>query len=178
MRRKYGDEQLVDAVRNHLHGHLFHSTDAANLGSISEHGLLSARAAEELGIAPVYPGGNALTQTMDAGAGLDNVVFLSFFNLGVMPKHENDRHRRRVLLKIDARILYSAGTQVALGRASRRSTNVHRAAAAFYKMDWAAIAGQVDENDLRERWRLFQVYDYEILVPNRVPPEFILGIVE
>ncbi len=40
---------------------------------------------------------------------------------------------------------------------------------AYYEMDWNVIFGKVDETDIHERWRFFEVCDYEALVPNRVP---------
>ncbi|WP_269930168.1 hypothetical protein [Aminobacter sp. HY435] len=118
---------------------------------------------------PVFPGGSGLTQQLDADRGLDDMVFLSFFNLGVMPKHNDAWRRRPVLLKIDARVLFLRGVQVALGRANRRSTRIYSAAMAYYEMDWNVIFGKVDETDIHERWRFFEVCDYEALVPNRVP---------
>jgi ssDNA thymidine ADP-ribosyltransferase, DarT len=147
----------------------------AHLASIEEHGLLSARAASDLGIVPDFPGGSRLTQILDADRRLDDMVFLSFFNRGVMPKHDDARLRRPVLLKIDARVLFRRGVQVALGRANRRSTMIYRAAGAYYKMDWNVIFGEADETNISERWRISQVFDYEVLVPNRVPVEYILG---
>lgn len=177
MRRKYGDEMLVEVVCNHLNGHLYHLTDEAHLASIEEHGLLSDRARQELGIVPAFPGGNGLTQTLDADRGLDDMVFLSFFNMGVMPKHDDARRRRRVLLKIDARALFLRGVKVALGRANRQNTKIYSAAGAFYKMDWEVISGQVNDTNvsIHQRWRLVEVCDYEVLVPSRVPIEYIIG---
>ncbi len=55
MRRKYGNEMLVETVCNNLNGHLYHMTDEAHLASIEEHGLLSARGARNLGIVKAYP---------------------------------------------------------------------------------------------------------------------------
>lgn len=176
MRRKYGNEMLVEAVCNNLNGHLYHMTDEAHLASIEEHGLLSAQGARDLGIVPVFPGGSGLTRQLDADRGLDDMVFLSFFNLGVMPKHDDAWRSRPVLLKIDARVLFLRGVQVALGRANRRSTRIYSAARAYYEMDWNVIFGKVDETDIHERWRFFEVCDYEALVPNRVPLEYIIGI--
>jgi hypothetical protein len=168
---------LVEVVCNHLNGHLYHLTDEAHLASIREHGLLSGRARQELGIVPAFPGGNQLSQTLDADRALDDMVFLSFFNMGVMPKHDDARRRRRILLKIDARALFLRGVKVALGRANRQSTKVYSAAGAFYKMDWEVISGEVNDTNvsIHQRWRIFEVCDYEVLVPNRVPIEYIIG---
>ncbi len=167
---------LVEVVQNRMHGHLLHMTDAAHLSTIETHGLLSARRALELGVAPKYPGGNDLSRSLDASRGLDNAVFLSFFNSGLMPKHEDSRRRRPVILKIDARILYQPGVQVALGRANSANTSIYKPAGAFYKMDWDVIFGDVDGSNVHEKARVIRVYDYEVLVPDQVPPEFILGI--
>ena len=168
---------LVEVVCNHLNGHLYHLTDETHLASIDEHGLLSGRARQELGIAPAFPGGNGLSQALDADRGLDDMVFLSFFNMGVMPKHDDARRRRPVLLKVDAHALFLQGVKVALGRANRRDTKIYSAAAAFYKMDWEVISGEVNDTNvpIHERWRIFKVCDYEVLVLNRVPNEYIIG---
>lgn len=175
MRRKYGDEMLVEVVQKRMFGHLLHMTDAAHLRTLESHGLVSARRAQELGIAPRYPGGNDLTRSLDASRGLDNAVFLSFFNLGLMPKHEDNRRRQPVLLKIDARILFQPGVHVALGRANSANTTIYKPARAFYNMDWEVIFGDVDSSNIFEKARVARVYDYEVLVPDQVPVEYILG---
>jgi hypothetical protein len=171
-RPKYGYELLIERVRLGASGCLFHLTDEAHLASIEQHGLLSRRSRNALRIEPAFP-------TFRGGSGeenLDDCVYLSFFNLGVMPNHPDAHLRRPVLLKVDPNVLLMSGVQVALGRASRRSTDIYPVGRAFYEMDWPVIRGEVDENDYRERWRFFQVRDYEILVPGRVPIEYIIGI--
>jgi hypothetical protein len=176
LRKKYGDDLLIETVQTRLHGHLLHVTDRTHLASIETHGLLSPRSARELGVAPRYPGGNALSRSLDAHYGYDNMVFLSFFNLGLMPKYEDARQRQPVLLKIDARILWIHGVKVALGRANRSRTDVYKPARAFYEMDWEIILGPTDDMNTDHRVRLLRACDYEILVPDRVPIEYILGI--
>lgn len=175
MARRYGDELLVETVVRRMYGCLFHMTDEAHLDSIAEHGLLSAASAQQLGVSPARPGGNALTRSLDTDRGLDGMVFLSFYNLGLMPRHEDARFRRPVLLSIDPAVLYRPGVKVALGRANRRSTVIHGVARAFYEMDWDMILGDADENAPGQKARGLQVRDYEILVPGSVPAELIIG---
>jgi hypothetical protein len=44
-------------------------------------------------------------------------------------------------------------------------------------MDWEIISGEVNDTNvsIHQRWRIFEVCDYEVLVPNRVPIEYIIG---
>jgi hypothetical protein len=177
MRRRYRSETLTDIVVKYLHGCLYHLTDEAHLASIQEHGLLSDRSRRELGVVPAHPGGSELTRALDADRSLDDMVFLSFFNLGVMPNHDDARFRRPILLKVDAGVLYFHGAKVALGRANRSRTEVCSVPAAIYQMDWEVIFGELREDNIptEKRNRLFNVYDYEVLVPKRVPVEYIIG---
>lgn len=175
MRRKRGDQLLVEAIDTVMHGCLFHRTDISNLKSIARHGLVSARKATELGIAPNYPGGSALTQTLDERMGLDNKVFLGFSPNRLMPKHDDADLRNTVILRVNPSILYRPEASVSLGPANRQSTRVHYPSKAFYEMDWDAIQGLVDDNDLTQRHRNFRVFEYEVLVEGTVPPELILA---
>jgi hypothetical protein len=176
VRRRYGDEMLVEAVQHRLLGHLLHVTDERNLETIEKHGLLSVNRAKEIGVTPSYPGGSQLTRALDGNVGLDHAVFLSFFNLGLMPKYADAKQRRPVLLRIDPGILFLSGVRVALGRANRSRTNVYKPARAFYEMDWELIFGDVDMSQAEGKLRYLQVRDYEVLVPNTVPTEYILGL--
>lgn len=177
VRQKSGTEVLYDIVIKHFGGHLFHKTDAAHLLSIDVNGLLSARESIARNITPQFPGGNALTRSLDYSKGLDDKVFLSFFNKGLMPKHDDTRHRRPVTLAIDPRVLYLRGVQIALGRASLGSTDIYSPGGALYKMDWDIIEGLVDKNSIGYPARFNSVCDYEILIPTHVPREYILGTV-
>ena len=152
-------------------------TDEAHLASIDANGLLSAREAALRGIKPMFPGGNALSRSLDVSYDLDDMVFLSFFNMGLMPKHQDARRRRPVLLKIAASVLYRSGVQVALGRANRSRTKIYKPGGALFKMDWELISGQVDVTNIHNRARYASVCDYEILVPKQVPRELILGTI-
>jgi hypothetical protein len=177
VRQKSGTEILYDIVMNHFGGHLFHRTDHAHLSTIDELGLLSTKQASFRNIIPPFPGGNALTRSLDFSKGLDDMVFLSFFNKGLMPNHDDAKRRRPITLAIDPRVLYLQGVQVALGRASLRRTKIYRPGGALYKMDWDIIEGLVDENSIGYPARFNTVCDYEILIPAHVPREFILGTV-
>lgn len=177
VRQKNGTEILYDIVIRHFGGYLFHRTDHAHLSTIDEFGLLSAKEATYRNINPRFPGGNALTRSLDVSKGLDDMVFLSFFNKGLMPKHDDTRHRRPVTLAIDPRVLYLRGVQIALGRASLGSTDIYSPGGALYKMDWDIIEGLVDKNSIGYPARFNSVCDYEILIPTHVPREYILGTV-
>jgi hypothetical protein len=72
-------------------GWLYHSTDAAHLSSIEQHGLLSETARAALGIVPPFPGGNELSRALDTEYGLNGFVFLSFSGASLMPNHKEDR---------------------------------------------------------------------------------------
>jgi hypothetical protein len=176
MRKNQDDELLVEVVKDQFHGHLFHTTDAAHLPSIEEHGLLSCRAARELGVVPAYPGGSELTRALDARRGVDDMVFLSFFNLGKMPDHDDARFRRPVTLKVAAEVLYMRGVKVALGPANSSRTMIAGPSRAYRQMDWEVIFEDHSRIPVTERWRIVNAMNYEVLVPSRVPMEYILGI--
>lgn len=177
-RSEWGDAQLVRIIEENLAGSLFHLTDWANARTIEEHGLLSKDEAARLNVAPKLPGGNELTNYLDARDGLSDYVFLSFFDSFVMPTDDSiDRFRRPLVLKIDPGILFLDGVMVRLGRGYK--AKIFRAISAVYEMDWEIW----DEPKLREdliggkaRWKTF--LNYEVLVPKCVPSEYILGVAD
>lgn len=172
---------IVEIVRRYLGGALLHETDMDNVRSIQQHGILSRKAATEAGVTVVNPGGNALTMVLDDESGLGDAVFLRFIGGGVMPNHGRTRRRRRVTMRIDPEVLLMPGTRIALGFARRRNTRVLGADRALAEMDWQAIEWAVgmetyDRTDVLRSARVAKVYDYEVVVSGRVPPEAILGI--
>jgi hypothetical protein len=172
---------LVDYVRERS-GFLFHVTDEAHLPLIAEYGLLSNDQREARGIQPAYPGGNELSRALDADHSLTDYVFLSFTASGVMPKHD-DWRRRPVTLGIDPAILLQYGVKIAMGRANHAGTKVYKVVGAVLSekgIDGPAFEqvmnGTEDINDFRMRSRTSAVHNYEILVPQVVPPQFIVRL--
>jgi hypothetical protein len=165
---------LVDFIVSHKGGALFHVTDERNLRSIGEHGLLSKKEAHNR-IDPAHPGGSDLTRALDSQYLLDDYVFLGFNKVGVMPKHDDERQRRPRILHVDPNILRCRGVKIALGRANHARTEVFGVWRAVQEMDWQVFAGDYDPDDIWIRSRVHKVFNYEILVPTSVPPEYIIA---
>lgn len=175
-RSEWGDALLMRRVQQHMGGVLFHLGDEANAASIDEHGLLSRSEAAVRGIVPFCPGGNGLTRALDEQSGLGDYVFLSFQRSILMPKDDSTDWRRRPLrLHVDPEILLQNGVLVRLGR--RRSSDVFNSMRAYYEMDWEIFFDdEMKEKAIgggKARWNTF--LDYEILIPKRVPREFLVG---
>ncbi|WP_433704429.1 hypothetical protein [Paraburkholderia sacchari] len=176
-REEWGDYKLFEAIKCDMGGALYHLTDRAHVDSIKKHGLLSRCEADERGVYPLRPGGNALTRALDAQRGLQDYVFLGFHENGLMPKDgELDRFREPLMVYVDPQIVCWEGVKVSLGRSTR--SNVFDATRAYWNMDWEIF----ERPELRfdsspqirgpARWKAF--FDYEVLVPKCVPPEFII----
>lgn len=177
-RNEWGDALLVQAIYEHLGGALYHVGDEANAESIDRHGLLSNAEAARLDIIPKMRGGNRLTQYLDERDGLNDHVFLSFFKSVLMPKDDRvDRLRRPIILEIAPEVLFLKGVEIRLGRGAYADRV--RAMQAFYKMDWEIWNWPERRDDLiggKARWNTF--LNYEVLVPECVPRNYILGIAE
>jgi hypothetical protein len=167
--------ELVALIREEMCGCLFHITDEANLASIAEHGIISKAKANDLGIIPIQPGGNELTRSLDADYGLYDMVFLGFHEQVLMPKTPKYTRRKQPrVLQIDPNVLFIQGVKVALGRANHRGTEVVTAWQAPYKMDWEADRAKPNKNDYNMKNRKRRILDYEVLVPDCVPVNYIL----
>jgi hypothetical protein len=132
---------------------------------------------EEKGISPIYPGGNQLTWTLDDDHGLWNYVFLGFTNAAVMPKYENERRRRPTTLLVHPQVLCGPGVMIALGRANHAYTQRYSVRQAVDEMDWDIFEQVLTQThnweDFQMRPRIHRVFNYEALIPSRVPPECI-----
>lgn len=165
----------VEYIVAHRGGALYHVTDEQNLESISEHGLLSKKEAAHLGVAPAFPGGSELTRILDHEHGLSDYVFLGFSPNTVMPAHREERALRRpVVLTIQAAILYRPDVRIALGRANHAGTEHYPVLEAVINMDRETFVGNFDPSDIRSAAKRHRVSSYEVLVPSRVPPAFIM----
>lgn len=163
---------FVEIVRTHFGGGLQHITDERNLDSIKEHGLLSKRVRDATGIVSQYPGGSELTDHLNSKYRLDDQVFLSLTGQTIMPKHEDARYRRPCRLRINPEILLTRGVQVAKGAANHRDTDIYPAWRALLELDFELYFWGVD-GDIHSQGRLRRFFDTEVLVPDRVPPEFL-----
>jgi hypothetical protein len=177
------NSELVDMLVEYLVARerpLFHVTDQSHLSSIAQHGLLSEAERQVRGIFPQFPGGNAISRALDSRYGLLNYVFLGFFRSGVMPVHKHERHRRRSrTLFIHPAVLNFPGARIAVGRANHARTTSYSVARATQEMDGEIferlLAGNDDWGDT-PKWKINKVLDYEALIPEQVPPEYIVGI--
>ena len=170
--------ELVNRIKNsHLHKCFYHFTDAANLGSILTHGLLSTEQRRIMEIEPSYRGGNSISHRADRKKGLEDYVFLSFTNKHPLHyKAKNDgRLPNLVWLKICPEILLMNDVKYADNVANGNDATLTPIADAIGKIDEEVIYQRTDWNVSAIKDRLFRAKKCEILIPRCVPLEMIIG---
>jgi RNA:NAD 2'-phosphotransferase (TPT1/KptA family) len=104
------------------HNCFYHFTDTRNLPSIRNHGLLSTRKLEELGIEIAAPGGNDWSRDADRMKGMDAFVHLCLMrNHGMEHGARHDgRIKESIFLQIEPQVLRLPGVKVTLDVANNR----------------------------------------------------------
>jgi len=157
---------------------VWHFTDRANLESIREHGLLSFAEARKRRVNISIRGGNELSQNLDSRYGLDRFVHLTF-----IPNHpmlyracESGRIQNPLWIKIDSSVILSKDTQFCAGVSISNDAPILDAKQAKTAIDFEVLfANRPWENSaLKPKWD--EVRKSEILVPNFIPIDKILGI--
>jgi ssDNA thymidine ADP-ribosyltransferase, DarT len=167
-------EKVVKALQA-ARGRLFHFTDAANIDSIREFGVLPTNALDGLGIKAVT-GGDDSSLSIDRHKGFDHYVRLSFCRSHPMAHVAIERGSIKQLriLQICPTVLLRKGVLIADRVATANEAEVGEAEDMIAKMDFEAtyrfIDWRVPENQARrnaaEKW--------EALVPGAIGPELIL----
>lgn len=172
-------EELIQLIQSSpQHQHFYHFTDEANLASIGVSGLISKARMRAQGIWPEAPGGNTLSWQLDERKGIFNDVSLCFTanhpmrfvcqRDGRMP---NPRH-----LRISPQVLQREGIRVAFGIANAEAVNIVPLAEAIERIDVEVIYGWTNWSDPAIQARLQAAERFELLVPDGVPRELIVGI--
>ena len=149
-------EPAIDVLRKNDVSVLYHFTDAANLESIREHGLLSASCLNQQSIEAVM-NSDVTSRAVDAQMGLQNFVRLSFNKenpLKHIAKNEG-RISRPVVLFFDC-------------NATRRDA-VQSSSPNVVRFDVVKAA-----NQFRITAELRRFYQAEVLVPSPVPMNLMI----
>jgi hypothetical protein len=168
-------------MRNHLlkfgKSWIFHFTDKKNIPEIIKHGGLMPRSMLVNNSVPYIPGGNQRSIDADNYIGMQNYVHLCFLNDHPMEYIARTEGRiDAIWLAVSTYILDFPGVVYCAGVANQ--------AGAVYLTDKQAIA--IMDFDHLYNWHDFKIEDnmirhnkakkYEILIPFKIPREFIWGL--
>jgi hypothetical protein len=157
---------------------LYHFTDIRNIPSIKEHGLLSLAELKRRSIEIPAAGGNQWSHDADCRMGLAEYVHLCFFNQHPMEfiAKRDGRINESAFLKINPIVLQWEGVRVTLEVANKSGTKLLTLAQAMEEIDSEIMCKWTDWSnpDVQERRQMAK--KYEVLVPNIIPIEFIMGI--
>ena len=155
----------------------FHFTDTRNLDLIKKHGILSRRKLREMGINIPAPGGNQWSRDSADRLGLDRYV-----SLCLTPSHPMEFTARTsgqieaaTYLHIHPNIIKIEGVMMTGGVSNKAGIAPEAPGEVLEKLDIEAIyrpawgaPGFVDRLKVAEK--------FEILVPDQVPLNYILGL--
>lgn len=148
----------------------FHFTDARNMASIRDHGLLSMRELRVREIIPVT-GGNDHSLEADAHFGMDNFVHLCFRKNHPMV-YKAQKYENRLLdlrwLKVSAAVLNDDGVLMCDQVSNKSGVTPLPPKEIINSLDWEILYGGIrwDTPEKLERVRVAE--KYEVLVPVEV----------
>jgi hypothetical protein len=167
-------EQLIGLL-NRFKLSFYHFTDDRNLASIRDHGILSMRELGRRGIVPIT-GGNQWSLDADRRSGMDEYAHLCFLRQHPMEwsARQDGRIERSRFLRIDPDVLTLPGVMIT-DQVSNKSGAVPKPANDMIpSLDFKVMYTRTDWKDPQIKERRQRAKLYEILVPTRVPPAFIL----
>ena len=171
-------KQLVAHIKaSTQHKYLYHFTDEANFPSIDSQGLLSKEQMRLQGWWPHATGGNELSRQLDTARGIDPYVSLCMTRNHSM-KYLAERDGRLPnprYLAIAPEVLEIQGTKIALGIANSNNVDILLVSDAIPRMDLEVLYRRTDWSDPEIQARLQAAEKFELLVPNAVPREMIVG---
>jgi hypothetical protein len=148
---------------------LYHFTDAANLNSIREHGLLSASSLAQQSLKAIM-NSDEKSRAIDKQKGLENFVRLSFNNENPMKyiaKNEG-RISRPVMLQIKLEVVSKEGVLFSDCNAARHDAT-QSCSPNVVHFDIVKAPNQFGVKAELQRF-----YQAEVLVPSSVPPNLIV----
>jgi hypothetical protein len=153
----------------------YHFTDARNLPSIRQHGLLSAQVLDLLSISVAAPGGNELSRSLDRTNGMDGYVHLCFDSNHPMEfaARQDGRIQSCHWLRIAPSVIKLPGVLVTAEVANKTGVVPGKPQDLLGTLDLAVIYARADWNDPIIRQRLQAARRYEILVPRSVAANYI-----
>lgn len=173
-------QELVDHIKNSKqHRALYHFTDESNLASINQHGLLSKTAMRDQGWwPPSATGGNALSHDLDTRQGIDPYVSLCLTQSHKMKyiANKDGRLPSPKYLEISPEVLLIQGTRVAFGIANANGVDILPIENAIERLDIEVLYSRTDWSNGNIQNRLQIAEKCEVLIPNSVPRNLILGV--
>jgi hypothetical protein len=172
-------EELVKFINDSAqHSTLYHFTDEANFPSINQHGLLSKEQLRARGLwPPPKTGGNDLSRSLDLHRGIDPYVSLCMTqNHGMKHLAQQDgRLPNPRYLGIKPEVLQIPGTRIAFGVANANDVEILSIQDAVDRLDTQVLYTRTDWNDPAINLRLRAAEKFEVLIPNAVPRDLIIG---
>jgi len=171
-------EQLIAHINaSPQHRHLYHFTDESNFPTIAERGLLSKAKMRVEGWWPVATGGNNLSHQLDQHRDIFGYVSLCFTRNHPMKYLANRDGRLPTprYLGISTEVLRIPGVRVAFGVANANDTVIRSLAEAIAYLDLEVLYSRTDWRDAEVNARLKYAEKMEILVPDAVPVQMIVG---
>ena len=172
-------KQLIVKIKQSTqHKYLYHFTDEANFPSISERGLLSKEQMRKEGWWPDAAGGNHLSRELDTLRGLDPYVSLCMTRNHKMKylAQRDGRLPNPRYLAINPEVLEIEGVKIAFGVANSTSVDILPIAEGIDRLDIDVLYTRTDWSDPEIQNRLQAAEKFEILVPNEVPRNLIVGV--
>jgi ssDNA thymidine ADP-ribosyltransferase, DarT len=172
------DELVELIVNSSQHNCLYHFTDEANFPSIAEHGLLSKAKMRGKGWSPQASGGNELSWSLDRIHGIDPYVSLCMTrNHGMKYLAQRDgRLPNPKYLGISPNVLKIDGVKIAFGVANANNVEILLVNNAIERIDIEVIYKRTDWTNPEIQQRLRAAEKFEVLVPDVVPRDLIVGI--
>lgn len=172
-------DELINVINSSpQHKSLYHFTDEANLPSIDTHGLLSKEQLRLRGLwPPLATGGNELSWQLDRIRGIDPCVSLCMTRNHSMKHlaHEAGRLPNPRYMAIDPKALKIPGTRIAFGIANANDVTILPLADAVDRLDVEVLYTRMEWKIPEVNARLRAAEKVEILIPDAVPQELIIG---
>ena len=161
-------EPNIVTLRQHGITKLFHFTDASNVASIKQHGLMSASSLIESSISSTMNSDEA-SRSLDASANLENFVRLSFCSKNPMMyvAYKEGRISKPTLLEIKLEVVSRPGVQFSDSNANRLDARLSTNPS-IVRFD---VVNAKSAYDVEPELRRF--YQAEILVPSPLPAHLI-----
>lgn len=173
------EQFLTDRIpKSTQHNSFYHFTDRKNLRLVRQHGLLSTAELRRLNLFPqVTPGGDQNSLNSDLANGTDRYVCLCFTSSHPMCHIATvNRGLDAVYLKVNPQILRVPGVMITNAPSNQNGVQKIAAAKALPGLDLDVLYTRMVWAEPAVNARLQVAEKYEILVPNRVPLEYISGL--
>lgn len=157
---------------------IWHFTDRANIDLIKQHGgLLSHAELIRRNVAIPAPGGNDLSHDADHCKGLDEYVHLAFVDDHPMlyAAKQDGRIQNPIWLKIKITVLQIPGVLYCANVSNKSGVPTLNAEEAATQIDFEVLFTWLDWRDSLVQQRLRAARKSEIIVPNLVPIDYIMG---